>query len=113
VFTRSTIACVAPLLVDGAAFAVGHRVAVKSGRDELVFGRVRQQVAGNLLDRELIERLVGVERADHIIAKGPDGPRRIVSVTGGIRITRQVQPHARPMFAKCLAMRAKRSTSRS
>ena len=32
----------------------------------------RQQVAGELLDREPVERLVGVERADHVVAEQPD-----------------------------------------
>ena len=53
---------VAELLVVGAAFVVGQRVAMEGRGDELLVGRVGQQVAGDLLDRELVERLVGVER---------------------------------------------------
>ena len=61
VLTRSTIGDVAELLVVGAALGVGQRVAVEGGGDELVVGRVGQQVAGQLFDGELVERLVRVE----------------------------------------------------
>ena len=51
----------------GAALLVEAGVAVEPGRDFLLVGRVRQQVAGQLLDRELVKGLVGVERLDHIV----------------------------------------------
>jgi hypothetical protein len=40
--------------------------------DDLVFGRVWQQVAGKLLDDELVEGLVAVEGFDHPVTVGPD-----------------------------------------
>ena len=54
-----------------AAFLVDHRVAVESGGDDLIGGGVGKEVPGELLDGELIERHVGVERIDHPIAPRP------------------------------------------
>src|SRR5204862_6163339 len=61
----------AKLLVDDAALGAGAMVAVKSGRDLFRQRRVRQQVAGDLFDRELIERHVAMERVDHPVAPSP------------------------------------------
>ena len=78
---------------------VRHRVAVEGGRDELLVGRARQQVAGDLLDGELIERPVRIERADDVIAIAPDRAPRIVRVTRRVGIAREVQPLPRPVLA--------------
>ena len=53
-------------------------IAVETRRDLLVERRVRQQVARDLLDRELIERHVAVERVDHPVAPRPHRPRASV-----------------------------------
>ena len=63
---------IAELLVVSAALGVVHRVAVEAGCDEVVVGRLRQQVASQLLDGELIEGHVLVERADDPVAVWPD-----------------------------------------
>ena len=44
---------------------------MKAGRDFLIERRARQQIAGQLLDRELVERHVRVERADDPVAPRP------------------------------------------
>ena len=44
------------LLIDDAGFASDHVIAVETGRDFLLGGRVGQQVTGELLHGELIER---------------------------------------------------------
>jgi len=90
---------IAELLAIGAALGVGLRIAVKGRRHNLFLGGVRQQVAGNLLDREAIEGLVGVDRTDHVIAKGPDLARLVLGVTGRIRITGRIEPGPGPMLA--------------
>ena len=59
------------LFVDRAAFAGRDVAAVEAGADLLLERRVRQQVAGQVFDRELIERHVRVERLDHPIAVRP------------------------------------------
>ena len=90
---------VAELFVAGASLVLGHRVAMEGGRDDLVFGGVREQVSGQLLDRELIERLVLIERLDHPIAIGPDDPARVARVAGAVGIAGEVEPLAGPVFA--------------
>jgi hypothetical protein len=48
------------------------RVPVKRRRDDLLVARIRQQVARDLLEREPVVGLVGVERTDDVIAIRPD-----------------------------------------
>jgi hypothetical protein len=48
---------------------------------------------------ELIERLVGVQGLDHIVAEQPDRPRRVVGIARRIGIPRQIEPLVRPVFA--------------
>ena len=90
----------AELLVIGAALGVALGVAVKRGGQTLVGGGIRQQVAGELLDGELVEWHVRVERADHPVAVGPDIAVRILFETVGVRIARQVQPDGGPALAE-------------
>ena len=55
-----------------AAFLVDLRVAMKPGGDLLLDGRIREQVARKLLDRELVKWHVAIKRVDHPIAVFPD-----------------------------------------
>ncbi len=57
---------------DEAAFRGGRIAAVEAGGDPLFEGRFRQQVAGELLDGELVEGHVGIEGVDHPVAVRPD-----------------------------------------
>ena len=82
-----------------AALLVDHRVAMKAGGNALGLRGVGQQVAGDLLDGELIKRQVGIERVDHPIAPRPDGTRAILLVAVGVRVAREVQPRLRPALA--------------
>ena len=91
-------------LIARAAFVVRHRVSMKRRGDKLLVGGVVQQITGDLLKGELIERLVRVQRADDVIAIRPDRPRRIIRVAAGIRIARLVQPELRPMLAERLLL---------
>jgi hypothetical protein len=81
-----------PLLVE-------HRVAVEPGGDLLRRGGVRQQVPGELLDGEPVERHVGVERVDHPVAVRPDGARPVLLVAVGVGVPGQVEPPPRPPLA--------------
>ncbi len=90
----------AELLVVGSAFGVGHRVAMKGRGDLLVEGRAWQQVAGDLLDGELVVGKVAVQGVDDPVAIAPDGAERIGAVAGGIGVTCQVQPHPCPPLAE-------------
>ena len=90
---------VARLLGIDAALLVGHRVAMEPGGDLLLDRRVRQHVAGNLLDRELIERQVAVEGADHPVAVLPDIAAVVLLVAVGVGVAGEVEPRPRPALA--------------
>ena len=83
---------VAELLIVGAAFGVGHGVAMETGGDFLLQRRVREHVAGDLLDGESIERQVAVERIDHPIAIRPHAAAIVLFVALGVRVAREVEP---------------------
>lgn len=90
----------ARLLGVGARLDVGHRATVEPGGDLLLLGSVGQQVAGKLLDGELVERHVGVQRLDHPIAEGPNLPQVVALETVRIGVPRQVEPRPRPALAE-------------
>ena len=56
----------------GPAFFVEHRVTVKTRGDEVVGRSAGQEVAGELLDAELVVREIGVEGFHDPVAIGPD-----------------------------------------
>ena len=68
---------------------------MEPGRDSLLDRRIWQQVASDLLNRELIVRHVVVERIDHPIAVQPcdSAPVRLEAV--GVGVPRQVEPELR------------------
>ena len=82
-----------------AALVVQHRVAVKARRDARALVGVRQQVAGQLLDREAIERQIAVERIDDPVAPLPHRPRAVEVVAVGVGIAREIEPRTRPVLA--------------
>ena len=60
-----------------------------------------QQVAGELLDRELVVGQVAVEGVDHPVAVPPDvGAQRVGAVARAVGVAGQVEPHAGPAFAE-------------
>ena len=59
-------------LVVGAAFGVGHGVAVEGRGHPLGLGGVRQQIAGELFDGELVVGQIPVQGLDHPVAPRPD-----------------------------------------
>ncbi|NNJ26502.1 hypothetical protein LzC2_25900 [Planctomycetes bacterium LzC2] len=77
-------------LVDAPALAGRDVTAIKSRRDLLIERRVRQQIAGELFHRELVERLVPVERSHDPVTVGPDAAFVVqmqavrVAVAGGV-----------------------------
>ncbi len=89
----------AKLLVVGPALVVGHRVAMKRRGQLLVVRGAGQQVARQLLDGELVERSIRVERFDHPIAISPNRAQRVGTVTLAVGIAGQVEPHPSPAFA--------------
>ena len=70
--------------------------------DQLIHRRVRQQVARDLLDGELIERKVPVEGVDHPIAVRPHFAVVVDMNAVRVRVPGVVQPIARPVLTKRL-----------
>ena len=90
---------VSEFFVARAAFVLGHRIAMEGRGDELVFGRLGQQVAGHLLDDELVVRLILVEGLDDPVAVGPDNSAGVGGITGAIGVAGEVEPLTGPVFA--------------
>ena len=65
----------------------------------LIERAVGKQVAGQLLDRELIERHVAIEGVDHPIAKRPHLAIIVDMNAVGVGIAGGIEPIATPMFA--------------
>ncbi len=69
-----------------------HRVAVKASRDLFSKSAIRQKVPGNLLDGELVKRLVGVDGVDDPVAIDPHVTGAVRSVARGVSVTGEVEP---------------------
>ena len=82
-----------------AAFVGRDVVALEAGGDQLVEGRVFQQVAGDLVDRELVERLVPVERLDDPVPVGVHLPVVVVVDAVGVPVAGGVEPVAGAVLA--------------
>ena len=89
----------ARLFRDPAPFAVERMIAMKSGRDFLVERRVRQQVARKLLDGELIERHVRVDRANRPISPRPHRARAVSLIPVRVGVPRGIEPIEHHPFA--------------
>ncbi len=87
------------LFVVGASFRVGHRVAMEAGRYQIVLGRLREQVAGQLECGEAVEREVLVQGSDHPVPIGPDRAQAVFLVAHRICVAGQVQPDPGPALA--------------
>ena len=81
------------------AFFIEHGVAMKAGGDDLLGRGVGEHVAGELLDGELVEGLVGIERLDDVVAVGPDGTVAVFFVAVGVGVSGEVKPATGPAFA--------------
>ena len=81
-----------PLLVDAAALAGGDVAPVETRGDELVLRRVREQVACELLNGELVERQVAVERAHDPVAVRPHGTLVVQVHAMRVAVARGVEP---------------------
>ena len=86
------------LVGDRAAFEIDHVVAVESGRHLLIASRIREQIAGELLDHELVERQIPVERPDHPVAPRPHAAIAVDVVAVRVGIPGGVEPrHGHPL----------------
>ena len=70
---------------------------MKGRREFLHRGRIRQQIASDLLDRELIERQVAIDRVDDPVAPAISiGPRIVLLVTVAVGVASHVEPMPSP-----------------
>ena len=74
-------------------------VAVEAAGDLLIDGGLRQQVAGQLPDRELIERQIVIQRPDHPVAPDPLPGVAILLETVAIGVPSGVEPAERHALA--------------
>jgi len=82
----------------GAALLRGLQQAVVARRDPGLGRGAGQQVAGELLGRELVERLVGVEGVDDVIAVRGQVAVIVAVVAAGVGVAYQVEPvHRQPL----------------
>src|SRR5215510_10558325 len=74
-------------------------MAVECRGDLLIERRVWQQVTGQLLDDELIKRLIPVERFDHPIAPTPGAAVAVNLITIRVGVSSGVEPWRRHSLA--------------
>src|SRR2546421_8895514 len=89
----------AELFGHNAAFRASAMVPVKCGRDALIECRIGKKVARQLLDGELIEWHVVIERLDYPIAPAPHVADAVRLIAVGIAITCGFHPPKRHALA--------------
>ena len=87
------------LLDDGTALVGGDVAALQAGRDELVFGGLGQEVAGELFDGELIEGLVAIEGLHDPVAIGPHLAVSVEVQSVRVGVARGIEPVAGAVLA--------------
>ena len=92
----------AKLFGDRPAFVGRGVVAVEAGGDLLIARGVGQQIAGELLDGELVVRLVFVVGLDHPIAPGPHVAWAIGVEDAAVAVARRIEPGDRHPLAVVL-----------
>ena len=88
----------AELLRIHAALLVEHGIAEETGGHALVLGGVGEEVAGNLLDEELVVREISIHGPHHPVAIGPDKAALVLLKAVGIRVARGIEPLASPFL---------------
>ena len=71
---------VAEFLVARPTLVIGLGIPMEGRCNQLIFGRGLKKVPGNLLNRELIKRHIGIKRTDDPVAVSPDRPSGIVGI---------------------------------
>ena len=76
----------------GTPFLGCQQESIECRRDPRLLARVREEIAGQLLDREPVEGLVVVEASDHVVAVRPHVPRGVAVVADRIGEPHDVEP---------------------
>ena len=93
----------AELLGHDGPFFVDHAVAEEAGGDQLILRGMGQEVAGDLLDQELVVGHVGVVSPHDPIAPDPLLAGQVFLVAVGVGVTGGVEPVPGPFFTIALA----------
>ena len=88
-----------PFFDDATSLAVKAVVAVEGRGHDLVAVRFRQEVAGELFDREGVERLVAVEGFDDPVSIGPHRALGVALETVRVGVAGEVEPLYRHVLA--------------
>ena len=81
------------------ALFIQHRIAQEPSGHAAGIGRLRQQVASDLLDEKLVIGQVAIEGVDHPISVRPDKPGLVLFETIGVGIASRIQPMSSPAFS--------------
>ena len=87
------------LLVNRSAFAGADVAAIEPRSDQLIPRGMRQEIAGQLVDGELVERKVLIERLHHPVAIRPNRPFVVQMQPVRIAVARRIEPVARHLLA--------------
>ena len=87
-----------PFLSDVAALAIETGVAIEPGGDELIAGGIGQEIAGELVDGELVEGLIAIEGFDHPVAPGPHVAGTVGLKSIAVGVAGEVEPLGRHAF---------------
>ena len=87
------------LLRINTAFLIDLSVAMKAGRNTLIIGGFRQEVARQLFDRKLIERHIAIQGIHNPVTVLPDLSWSIDRIAIAVRIASLIQPPASPAFS--------------
>ena len=90
----------APFLGDDSPFAVQAMIAIETRCDVLGSTRVGNEIASQLVNRELIKRLITIERFNHPVSPGP----LISTAIGLIPVTVSVASEIEPLQRHSLAV---------
>src|SRR5258706_6074392 len=89
----------ARLFAIDACFPIRECIAMEPGGDFLLSAGIGQHVARQLLDGELIERHVFVQRVDHPLSPTPRHRTDLVLLIAiAIGVSRQIEPRPRPLL---------------
>ena len=81
-------------------FAVLRAIAEQAGSDPLFDSCVRQEITGDLLDGELVERHVAVEGIDHPMTPAPGvGPQRVALIAVAVSVAGGIEPMHSPFLS--------------
>ena len=91
-----------PLFRDAPALAGGDIASVEAGCHELRLCGLREEVPGELLDGELVERQVIVKRLNDPIAEREGLPLIVEVHAVGVAIAGDIEPMTRHLFPEVL-----------